>query len=58
MPRDHVIIVGGANSAGQAAVYLSRYADKVTMADAATRCTSPCRRIYRTDLRDPNIMSA
>jgi thioredoxin reductase (NADPH) len=30
--EDHVIIVGGANSAGQAAVYLSRYADKVTMA--------------------------
>jgi thioredoxin reductase (NADPH) len=29
---DHVIIVGGANSAGQAAVYLSRYADKVTLA--------------------------
>jgi thioredoxin reductase (NADPH) len=30
--EDHVIIVGGANSAGQAAVYLSHYADKVTMA--------------------------
>jgi thioredoxin reductase (NADPH) len=29
---DHVIIVGGANSAGQAAVYFSRYASKVTMA--------------------------
>ena len=29
---DHVIIVGGANSAGQAAVYLSRYAEKVTLA--------------------------
>jgi thioredoxin reductase (NADPH) len=29
---DHVIIVGGANSAGQAAVFFSRYADKVTMA--------------------------
>jgi thioredoxin reductase (NADPH) len=29
---DHVIIVGGANSAGQAAVYFSRYAAKVTMA--------------------------
>jgi thioredoxin reductase (NADPH) len=29
---DHVIIVGGANSAGQAAVFLSRYADKVTLA--------------------------
>ena len=29
---DHVIIVGGANSAGQAAVYFSRYATKVTMA--------------------------
>ncbi len=27
-----MIIVGGANSAGQAAVYFSRYADKVTMA--------------------------
>ena len=27
-----MIIVGGANSAGQAAVFLSRYADKVTMA--------------------------
>ena len=29
---DHVIIVGGANSAGQAAVYFSRFAAKVTMA--------------------------
>jgi thioredoxin reductase (NADPH) len=29
---DHVIVVGGANSAGQAAVFLSRYADRVTMA--------------------------
>ena len=29
---DHVIIVGGANSAGQAAVFFSRYASKVTMA--------------------------
>jgi thioredoxin reductase (NADPH) len=29
---DHVIIVGGANSAGQAAVFFSRYAAKVTMA--------------------------
>jgi thioredoxin reductase (NADPH) len=29
---DHVIIVGGANSAGQGAVFFSRYAKKVTMA--------------------------
>jgi thioredoxin reductase (NADPH) len=29
---DHVIIVGGANSAGQAAVFFSRYATRVTMA--------------------------
>ncbi len=29
---DHVIIVGGANSAGQAAVFFSRHADTVTMA--------------------------
>jgi thioredoxin reductase (NADPH) len=29
---DHVIIVGGANSAGQAAVFFSRYANRVTMA--------------------------
>jgi thioredoxin reductase (NADPH) len=29
---DHVIIVGGANSAGQAAVFFSRYAARVTMA--------------------------
>jgi thioredoxin reductase (NADPH) len=29
---DHVIVVGGANSAGQAAVYFSRFAAKVTMA--------------------------
>ena len=28
---DHVYIVGGANSAGQAAVHFSRYADRVTM---------------------------
>jgi thioredoxin reductase (NADPH) len=27
----HVVIIGGANSAGQAAVYFSRYASKVTM---------------------------
>jgi thioredoxin reductase (NADPH) len=29
---DHVIIVGGANSAGQAAAFFSRYAKRVTMA--------------------------
>jgi thioredoxin reductase (NADPH) len=29
---DHVIVVGGANSAGQAAVFFSGYADRVTMA--------------------------
>jgi thioredoxin reductase (NADPH) len=29
---DHVIVVGGANSAGQAAVFFSRYAKQVTMA--------------------------
>jgi thioredoxin reductase (NADPH) len=29
--REHVYIIGGANSAGQAAMYFSRYADKVTM---------------------------
>ncbi len=29
---DHVIVVGGANSAGQAAVFFSRFASKVTMA--------------------------
>jgi thioredoxin reductase (NADPH) len=28
----HVVIVGGANSAGQAAVFFSRYAERVTMA--------------------------
>ncbi len=27
----HVVVIGGANSAGQAAVYFSRYADRVTM---------------------------
>lgn len=27
----HVFVIGGANSAGQAAVYLSRYADQVTL---------------------------
>ena len=29
---DHVIIVGGANSAGQAAVFFSRHAARVTIA--------------------------
>jgi thioredoxin reductase (NADPH) len=29
---DHVIVVGGANSAGQAAVFFSRFASRVTMA--------------------------
>lgn len=29
---EHVVVVGGANSAGQAAVHLARYADKVTIA--------------------------
>ena len=32
LPGDHVIIVGGANSAGQAAVFFSRHAARVTMA--------------------------
>ena len=27
----HVVVIGGANSAGQAAVYFSSYADRVTM---------------------------
>jgi thioredoxin reductase (NADPH) len=29
--NEHVFVVGGANSAGQAAMYLTEYADKVTM---------------------------
>src|SRR5690349_2779779 len=29
--EQHVVIIGGANSAGQAAVYFSQYADRVTM---------------------------
>jgi thioredoxin reductase (NADPH) len=29
--NQHVVVIGGANSAGQAAVYFSHYADKVTM---------------------------
>jgi thioredoxin reductase (NADPH) len=29
--QQHVVVIGGANSAGQAAVYFSRYASKVTM---------------------------
>jgi thioredoxin reductase (NADPH) len=31
MSGRHVYVVGGANSAGQAAVHLSKYADKVTL---------------------------
>lgn len=29
--NEHVFVIGGANSAGQAAMYLSEYAAKVTM---------------------------
>jgi thioredoxin reductase (NADPH) len=29
--NQHVVVIGGANSAGQAAVYFSQYADRVTM---------------------------
>jgi thioredoxin reductase (NADPH) len=29
--EQHVVVIGGANSAGQAAVYFSKYADRVTM---------------------------
>lgn len=29
--KQHVVVIGGANSAGQAAVYFSRYASRVTM---------------------------
>jgi thioredoxin reductase (NADPH) len=39
----HVVVIGGANSAGQAAVYFSRYADRVTMlvrADSLARSMS------------------
>jgi thioredoxin reductase (NADPH) len=41
--EQHVAIIGGANSAGQAAVYFSNYADKVTMlvrADSLARSMS------------------
>ena len=31
MQGEHAAIVGGANSAGQAALYLARYAERVTM---------------------------
>ena len=31
LPDQHVVVIGGANSAGQAAVYFSGYAGKVTM---------------------------
>ena len=40
---DHVIIVGGANSAGQAAVFFSRYAARVTIAVRGDPWRSPCR---------------
>ena len=41
----HVFVVGGGNSAGQAAVYLSRYADRVTV---LIRRESPRARRCRT----------
>ena len=50
---DHVIIVGGANSAGQAAVFFSRYAARVTMAvrgDSLEKSMSSL--LDRTDRRD------
>jgi thioredoxin reductase (NADPH) len=37
--REHVYVVGGANSAGQAAMLLARYADKVTMLVRAASLT-------------------
>ena len=39
----HVVIIGGANSAGQAAVYFAGYAGRVTMLVRGARSRSRCR---------------
>ena len=39
----HVVIVGGANSAGQGAMFLSRYAKQVTIVVRGRRLSAPCR---------------
>ena len=40
---EHLVVVGGANSAGQAAMYFARFASKVTMLVRARVSTRECR---------------
>ena len=39
----HVVVVGGANSAGQAAMFFARHAARVTMAVRGGSWSGPCR---------------
>ena len=40
---EDVFVVGGANSAGQAALHFAKYANKVTMLVRGGACRPPCR---------------
>jgi thioredoxin reductase (NADPH) len=52
---EHVFVVGGANSAGQGAVFLSRYADQVTMLVRGSLATSMSRYLIEQIERRDNI---
>ena len=45
-----IYIIGGANSAGQAAMYFSRFARQVTMLVRGDRCPTPCPNTWKTKL--------
>lgn len=52
---EHVFVVGGANSAGQGAVFLSRYADQVSMLVRGSLDKSMSRYLIEQIERRPNI---
>jgi thioredoxin reductase (NADPH) len=51
----HVVVIGGANSAGQAAVFFSQYADKVTMLARSTLEKSMSRYLIEQLAARPNV---
>jgi thioredoxin reductase (NADPH) len=50
-----IYIVGGANSAGQAAMYFSKFARHVTMLVRGNSCPIRCRNIWKTRLLPQRI---
>ena len=50
---EQVLVVGGANSAGQAALYFAQHAAAVTIVHRGATCATPCPSTWSTVSRPP-----